>query len=54
MYIYLFSGIWENRQELCKLRQVDKVFQPDIKRGRNYLSVVSQWKRAVQRFKNWY
>ncbi|XP_057324048.1 putative glycerol kinase 5 [Microplitis mediator] len=50
----LQCGIWENRQELCKLRQVDKVFQPDIKRASNYLSVVSQWKRAVQRFKNWY
>ncbi|KAG8041727.1 hypothetical protein G9C98_007031 [Cotesia typhae] len=50
----LQCGIWETREELCKLRQVDRVFQPDIKRGKNYLSVIHQWKLAVQRFKNWY
>ncbi|KAH0539310.1 putative glycerol kinase 5 [Cotesia glomerata] len=48
----LQCGIWETREEVCKLRQVDRVFQPDIKRGKNYLSVVHQWKLAVQRFKN--
>ncbi|XP_015592528.1 putative glycerol kinase 5 [Cephus cinctus] len=50
----LQQGIWKNREELLKLRHVEKCFKPNEERRLQYQPIVSQWKRALDRFKDWY
>ena len=50
----LFSGIWKSKEELKKLRSIDRVFVPNAERRLDYQSVIYQWKRAVERFREWY
>ncbi|XP_012232635.1 putative glycerol kinase 5 [Linepithema humile] len=50
----LQCGLWKNREEILKLRQVDRIFKPNEKSQTSYQHVFKQWKRAVERFKNWY
>ncbi|KYQ60711.1 Putative glycerol kinase 5 [Trachymyrmex zeteki] len=50
----LKCGIWKNREELLELRQTDKIFKPNEESQLYYQYAMRQWKRAVERFKNWY
>lgn len=50
----IISGIWKNREELLELRQTDKIFKPNEESQLYYQYAMRQWKRAVERFKNWY
>ncbi|KAG7210298.1 hypothetical protein KM043_011840 [Ampulex compressa] len=50
----LQCGIWKDRDEIRRLRQVEKVFTPNEETGSRYDSVMEQWKRALERFKKWY
>ncbi|KAH0946986.1 hypothetical protein HN011_006730 [Eciton burchellii] len=48
----LQCGLWESREEVSELRRVDRVYKPN-ERSRLSRSF-NQWRRAVERFKNWY
>lgn len=50
----LHCGIWKNKEELKHLRKVDKIFKPNKQSKPHYVEIISQWKRAVDRFKDWY
>ncbi|XP_012528178.1 putative glycerol kinase 5 [Monomorium pharaonis] len=50
----LQRGVWKNREELLELRQTDKIFKPNKESQKSYQHELRQWKRAVERFKNWY
>ncbi|XP_012258819.2 putative glycerol kinase 5 [Athalia rosae] len=50
----LSSGVWKTREELLKFRQVEKVFIPRPDVQLNYQSTIKQWRKAVERFKDWY
>ncbi|XP_011881033.1 PREDICTED: putative glycerol kinase 5 [Vollenhovia emeryi] len=50
----LQCGIWKNREELFELRKIDRIFKPSEESQLYYQYALSQWKRAVERFKNWY
>ncbi len=48
----LAVGVWKNRDEIEKMREVDRVFKPSMSaedRDRLYAG----WKRAVERSRNW-
>lgn len=48
----LATGVWENTEEIESNRQVDKIFIPSMsEEKRNQL--YSNWKRAVERSRNW-
>lgn len=50
----LISGLWKNREELLKLNQIDTIFKPNKESQLSFQYSLNQWKRAVERFKNWY
>jgi len=49
----LATGYWNSLDELKSQWQVDKVFSP-IKDQTEIEKVVRDWKKAVERSKNWY
>ena len=49
----LATGFWQNTEELKKQWQVDRTFEPDESAGA-FNTVVSNWRKAVERSKNWY
>ncbi|XP_047355691.1 putative glycerol kinase 5 isoform X1 [Vespa velutina] len=50
----LHCGIWKTKEELKHLRKIDKIFKPNKSSQLCYQNTIAQWKRAVDRFKNWY
>ncbi|XP_043277872.1 putative glycerol kinase 5 [Venturia canescens] len=50
----LQCGIWKSKEELLAYRSIETIFKPDRTRCSNYQPVFEQWKRAVDRFKEWY
>ncbi|XP_046823366.1 putative glycerol kinase 5 isoform X2 [Vespa crabro] len=50
----LHCGIWRTKEELKHLRKIDKIFKPSKSSQLCYQNTIAQWKRAVDRFKNWY
>ncbi|XP_011296674.1 putative glycerol kinase 5 [Fopius arisanus] len=50
----LQCGIWKSKEEIRELRKVQTVFEPNKSRGILYQSTINQWKRAIDRFRNWY
>ncbi|KAK2576501.1 hypothetical protein KPH14_005824 [Odynerus spinipes] len=50
----LHCGIWKSKEELKNLRKVEKTFTPNKYSRSHYEQIISQWKRAVDRFKDWY
>ncbi|KAL6422655.1 hypothetical protein ACFW04_010710 [Cataglyphis niger] len=50
----LQCGLWKSREEVSMLRQVDRIFKPNKESQLSYQHAFSQWKRAMERFKNWY
>lgn len=49
-----FLGIWKSRDELIKLRQIERTFIPRNDRHKASIRSLECWKRAVDRFKGWY
>lgn len=50
----LECGIWKEKQELLKLRHVERTFHPNEETKLKYQAIITQWKRAVDRFGKWY
>ncbi|XP_015516346.1 putative glycerol kinase 5 isoform X1 [Neodiprion lecontei] len=50
----LSFGVWNSREELLQLREVEKVFSPKRERQQDYQAIVELWQKAVERFKDWY
>ncbi|KAK0177978.1 hypothetical protein PV328_001971 [Microctonus aethiopoides] len=50
----LQCGIWHDREELRKLKCSGSLFEPNKIRNKEYQPIMNQWKRAVERFRNWY
>lgn len=48
------KGIWKSRDELVKLRKIDRIFIPHKDRHLASKKTLESWKRAVERFKGWY
>ena len=48
----LAVGVWESKEEIIKIREVDKVFTPSISREAAE-KLYSGWKKAVERSRNW-
>ncbi|XP_055322195.1 putative glycerol kinase 5 [Sitodiplosis mosellana] len=47
-------GIWNTRDELVKLRKVERVFVPNESVYERSMNKMKNWERAVNRFKGWY
>lgn len=50
----LAAGVWKNKEELLKLRKVDKVFQPSFKTKEEFEDHILLWRSALNRFLRWY
>ncbi|XP_011502590.1 PREDICTED: putative glycerol kinase 5 [Ceratosolen solmsi marchali] len=50
----LQKGIWKSKEEIMKLRKVEKIFCPNKERQSAYKTTIENWKKAVTRFKDWY
>jgi glycerol kinase len=49
----LATGFWKNIDEIKTQWQVDKIFEP-VADKTEIKKVIKDWKRAVERSKNWY
>lgn len=47
-------NVWKSRDELLRLREIDKVFTPNENNFKTVLEKMKCWERAVDRFKGWY
>lgn len=47
-------GIWKSRDELIRLRKVERTFVPNESVHERYTDKMKNWERAVGRFKGWY
>nr|CAD7408858.1 unnamed protein product [Timema poppensis] len=43
----LYSGVWKSKEELCQLRKVDRVFEPQKNSKQNYEPIMTQWSEAL-------
>ncbi|XP_014238398.1 putative glycerol kinase 5 [Trichogramma pretiosum] len=50
----LHQGIWSDKEDITKLRKVERVFVPNKEVRAVYENVYRDWKMAVQRFIDWY
>lgn len=50
----LNTGIWHSRDELIKLRKVERTFVPNPTSYEKAMEKMKHWERAVGRFKGWY
>ncbi len=48
----LAVGVWKDKEEILDKWKVDHIFTPEMKSGRRH-ELYEQWKRAVERSKNW-
>lgn len=50
------AGVWNSKEELSELREVDRLFEPDtdFKKHLDYQRELTQWLNVVDRFKKWY
>lgn len=52
----LSAGIWKTKEDIARLRKVDRVFHPTkdaaLREAQN--NELAQWLNVVERFKNWY
>ena len=54
-YIHIIStGVWQSRDELRELRQIDRVFEPRARVYEAYNSILTLWNQALGRFLDWY
>lgn len=47
-------GVWKSRDELIRLRKVERTFVPNESIHERYMAKMKNWERAVGRFKGWY
>ena len=52
--IYDHLGIWLKNEDIVNLRQIDSVFYPNKEVHSAYEKTFENWKKALDRFKNWY
>lgn len=50
----LNTGVWNSRDELTKLRKVERIFVPNPNNYEKAMQKMKHWERAVDRFKGWY
>ncbi|PNF42202.1 putative glycerol kinase 5 [Cryptotermes secundus] len=50
----LYEGVWQSKDELRMLRQVDRVFEPRANVCEEYDSILTLWSQALHRFLDWY
>jgi glycerol kinase len=48
------TGVWQSRDELRELRQIDRVFEPRAHVCKVYDSILTLWNQALGRFLDWY
>lgn len=48
----LAVGFWKNKEEIMAIREVDRVFEPEMPEEKRD-EIYRQWKRAVERAKGW-
>jgi glycerol kinase len=48
------TGVWQSRDQLRVLQQVDKVFDPRAHVCEEYDTTFTLWSQALDRFLNWY
>lgn len=49
-----FAGIWKCREDLVNLRQIDRIFEPNLANHATCMAKMKSWERAVGRFTGWY
>lgn len=50
----LNTGVWTERNDLLKLRKIEKVFVPRVEMNSKILDIFKEWEKACHRFKGWY
>lgn len=50
----LNCGIWKEKNDMVKMRKIERVFYPNLKAREKKLKKMFDWERAVDRFKGWY
>ena len=50
----LQNGIWNSKQDVLKLKKVNRSFYPDEVKRPSYLKKYKRWIEACHRFKNWH
>lgn len=53
-YILSNLGVWSSREELVKLRRVERTFVPRTNEHEKSVAKLRLWERAVERFRGWY
>ena len=46
--------MWLKKEDIVNLRQIDSVFYPNKEVHSAYEKTFENWKKALDRFKNWY
>jgi glycerol kinase len=47
-------GVWSGKEELRRLRRVEREFMPNPNSQRAYAPELERWEKAVQRFLAWH
>lgn len=50
----LKANVWSSRDELLKLRKIDRLFTPNKDNHKSIVQRMDGWERALERFKYWY
>lgn len=50
----LNAGVWKDRNDLLRLRKVEKVFVPRPETNAKCMATLREWEKACNRFKGWY
>ncbi|KAF3429544.1 hypothetical protein E2986_00709 [Frieseomelitta varia] len=50
----LQCGVWKSKEDIYKLRKIQKIFKPNVENMLRYRLMMIQWKQALQRFGRWY
>lgn len=53
-YLQLHLGVWSSREELLKLRRIERTFVPRTNEFEKSVAKLRLWERAVDRFRGWY
>ena len=49
----LNCGVWKDKEALCKLRHVDRIFVPNPDKYDLYNERLTKWQNATERFRYW-
>lgn len=50
---FLCLGVWNKREDLLAMRQVDRIFEPNPSNRDAIIERMQSWERAAKHFKNW-